>query len=168
MHAEFSAALRRAMTATRTTRPMLYHGIGADTNSVKGWMLGRTVPMHATVVAIAEFLGRPELVEISERHRTGECVSCGNRTINLGRGSTPARYCSARCVQRITDRRIRERKREQRVQMLVRSESRYRAAVEAFCHGCEPADRLCRDSGCSLRPVSPFPFVPLRELRRTA
>lgn len=41
------------------------------------------------------------------------------------------------------------------------------AAVEAFCHGCEP-EGLCRDNECPLRAVSPLPFVPMADVDQAA
>lgn len=50
--------------------------------------------------------------------------------------------------------------RARRMQNLV---DLHTVAVEAFCNDCEP-EGVCRDSDCPLRPVSPLPMSPAREV----
>lgn len=40
----------------------------------------------------------------------------------------------------------------------------YQDAVDAMCRSCEPETEMCRQSDCSLRPVSPYPLVIRRKV----
>ena len=153
----FSAELRRACTRRQQSRPDLVRATGACSTLVKMWLDGTRYPDHPTVVALAEHLDWPTLVERSIADRTGTCEACGGPSF-VTRGSVKARFCSPRCRRRISDRR-----RNGRVLVQDRKVLRYRLeehedAVRAYCRSCEP-EGLCRTAECPLRSVSPLPLV---------
>lgn len=163
----FSTQLRHAMTRRGASRADIYRPLGACSTSVKQWLEGTVYPDHGTVVAIAEILSWPSLVEQSIRDRSGVCEGCGKPTLAT-RGSKPPRYCGDRCIRRLTDRQRRDAKRLQVVGVVARERDRLREAVAAFCSNCTLGDGICREEDCELRPVSPLPFVPLSAITRRA
>ena len=148
----FSAALRRAMGDR--PRSDLYRATGVCSTLAKRWLEGACTPDHEHVITIAEHLAAPELVALSIRLRTGTCEGCGGLTF-VNRGTRRARFCGPRCRRRDMDRRRQRREGDQERKVLRLAVEEHRAAVLAHCLQCEP-DRLCRDAGCALRPVSPL------------
>ena len=163
----FSAELRRAVTRRNATRADLYRHVGACSTSAKKWLDGTVYPDHGTVVALADLLHWPALVERSIADRSGTCEGCGRPTMAT-RGSRPPRYCGDRCIRRLTDRQRRDAKRVQVVGVVARERDRLREAVDAFCRDCTAGESICRDDECLLRPVSPLPWIPLSSVSRRA
>ncbi len=161
----FSTLLRQAMTKRQARRADIYRPLGACSTSVKQWLDGTVYPDHGTVVAIADILSWPSLVDQSIRDRSGVCEGCGKPTMAT-RGKHPPRYCGDRCIRRLHDRQRRDAKRLQVVGVVARERDRLREAVAAFCASCTAGESICREEDCELRSVSPLPWVPLSEVSR--
>lgn len=159
-HAErFAVELRRAMEARQVGRIRLAMAMGLGSHSIiAAWRSGESLPKAATARSLAAVLEWPRLLELVLEARTQQCARPSCPVTFVHEGSGPKLYCSVRC-RRIMEQAdgVASGRRER--DTLYREREQLRAAVRAFCEGCEPAG-LCRRSGCSLRPVSPLPLLP--------
>jgi hypothetical protein len=161
----FLTQLRAAMSRRGMVRADLCRATGADSTLARRWLAGESMPDHATVVVIAEWLHWPSLVALSIALRSGTCEGCGGPTLAT-RGRTPPRWCGSRCAMRASDRRRHERKRLQVIGVVTRERDRLRSAVDDWCHDCTDGEGICRDGACRFRDVSRLPFVPLTAVSR--
>lgn len=134
-------------------------GLSADTL----WSIrsGRGMPLHETVVAIADALGLEGMIEMSLDLRRRPCDVCGTVYVDMSRRRARL-YCTKRCL--VLARLRRNRGSRARKAMVDRHRlEEFQAAVVAYCHGCEPQG-ICRDDECALRPVSPLAFIPMSDV----
>lgn len=163
----FAAELRRAMDARGVLVKELARQVGIRPEALSRIRFGHSKPTHACAVALADALSWEPLTVISEKMHRGTCIVCGRYFIDPTTNGN-RRYCSKRCQTTANIRHARNRQ-ANRLHLEARRWREATQIIARFCEGCEPADRLCRDSTCALRPLSPFPFVPLtgtRTLRR--
>jgi len=154
----FALTLRRVMHRDGVSGRRLADDAGLGRGRVGMWLMGRNLPTLEVAARLADALEEPELLACVVRSRTVVCVVCGRSVVNRGTG--PRRYCGAACAAR-TNRDRQGKPARERAAMAERSLAVATFAIEAFCRGCEP-EGLCRDTTCSLRPVSPLPV----DLRR--
>jgi transcriptional regulator with XRE-family HTH domain len=133
------------------------------------WALehGKTFPRYTSACRIAEALGDTMLVDMIHARRWKDCVICGRRFLNLTDSDRKV-ICGLECKRRNQMAKTRGYEETHRENQLKRWRNQYererkvaqahQLAVIAMCKSCEPAG-LCRDAGCALRPVSPFPVA---------
>lgn len=129
--------------------------VGVAPSAVASWRAGNNLPRLETAIRVATALGNDTLASIVREGREAPCENCRRMFVNEGGG--PKRYCSTACLKLANVKRSGTPTRERAV-VAERRLTMHMAAVDAFCRGCEP-EGLCRDSECSLRPVSPLPMA---------
>jgi len=145
----YAARLRGLMEKRGLSRVQLARQLGISPAAVGMWVKARNLPNAAMGERLAEVLADNGLEPIARRGRTIACAVCG-RTVF--RGATRRRYCGEGCWTRAARKGA------------PPGYSLERAAIDAFCHECEP-DGVCRTPTCVLQPLSPLPLI---ELHRRA
>jgi len=156
----FAGEVKRLMKDRHLTNIALAATVGVNRRAVSGWRSGRYVPLHDTVLRIADALMAEQLVGMSLRLRMGRCEACSRPVVSQGRGPAPRRYCDPRCKSTAAWRRRKAVHQDSIAFSKIRL-AEHQQAVAAFCLGCEP-EGICRTADCPLRAVSPLPFVAMR------
>lgn len=153
----FSAELRRAMVAKGLTQTALARSVGYGATNLHKALNSERIPAPEVVALLADVLDRPSLVSMAVAARTARCALCDAPFVRHHRKPS-TRYCGVLCRRAAAGRQQRDshrRKALTETRMVRQRLDQYQLAVMAFCRGCEP-DGVCRDAGCSLRPVSPL------------
>lgn len=142
------------MSKRGVTCQSLADALGCDKARLTNWRT-RAMPTLETAQRLSEALVWPSLLELVRDALTGSCALCGGTFVaESGRGER--RFCSDRCSFAFTNRKRRGCTLQGVSEVIARHRlTEYQQAIEAMCRGCEP-EGLCRDSGCSLRAVSPL------------
>lgn len=148
----------KAMRKTHLSAYEIAKRSGLDISTILGIHDGGGMPMHQTVVALAEILDQPMLAEMSAAMRTHTCPVCGTRFVDMSRRRNRV-YCSKRCLG-ANSQRVRRGNHARTSVITANRLAAFTEAVAAYCRGCEP-EGICRDDECSLRPVSPLAFIPM-------
>jgi transcriptional regulator with XRE-family HTH domain len=155
----FGAELRRALKARGVSRRTVGQVTGMGRNAVHNWLDGRNLPRIESCRKLAEALDWPRLDGLGEELRRKVCLVDGEPFLDDS-GSDNRVYCSASC-QRVAEKRRIGTTIDKRAAVAEHALARHRAAVAAFCAGCEP-DGRCVTPECALRPVSPLPLFESR------
>lgn len=156
----FGNELDRAMRGREVSSRKLAPALGMSRTSVMYWRTGRILPRVDTARRLAEYLDWPRLITLSRELRKKTCPVDGIEFVDDS-GSDNRIYCRPACQELVGKRNAGRPVRVLAVRF-ERALERHRAAVEAFCRGCEPEGR-CRDAECALRPIS---LLPLADARR--
>lgn len=153
---KFGRELERAMKTRDVGTRTVAEALGSSRTSVMYWRTGRILPRLETVQLIAATLDWPRLISLLIELRTKTCDVDAVVFVDES-GSDNRRYCSTSC-QKVGRKRLAGRDVRASAVKAERGLARHRAAVEAFCRGCEP-DGWCKTPECDLRVVSPLPLV---------
>lgn len=158
--------VRRQRLAQNMTMKQLAAEVGITDRGLWALEHGRTFPRYTSACAIAEALNDPMLVDMIHNRRRKDCTICGKSFLNLSDTDRKV-MCGSACKKVYQMRKTRsyeESYRENKMSQLVRALSRTEKAVKklelavtSMCQGCEPMG-VCKDGGCPLRTVSPFPL----------
>jgi DNA-binding XRE family transcriptional regulator len=129
--------------------------VGQNRKSFDHWARGRSLPLLATAIEVAERLDRPSLAALALTVRKKTCPMCQRMFVDNGR-FLKGIYCGPRCCRTNAARKLRDRwdaaDRMASVRLRI-----YDAAIEQHCRSCEP-DGLCRDSECAIQAAGLSPF----------
>lgn len=150
----FSRLFKEAVERNDTSFSAVAAALGVSKQNVREFATGTRLPRLETAAKIADALHEPAILAAVRDARTRACRNCrADMLVN----TTSRYFCGEEC--RILYRAKTNKPLDRRSLTVIGSSlDVHRGAVEAFCRSCEP-DGVCRDAGCELRPVSPFPCL---------
>lgn len=151
----FARELNRAMKARDVGARPVIDAIGTGRSAIRLWRSGRGLPRLETCQRLAAALDWPRLEVLGRELRTKACEVDAVPFVD-DTGSDNRRFCSPSC-QRVAEKRRMGSTVDKRAAVAERRLVDHRAAVAAYCAGCEPSG-ICITADCALRPVSPLPL----------
>jgi DNA-binding XRE family transcriptional regulator len=168
--AALCVAIKRAMAKRGVTQKEIALAIGLSPTTISTYTTGKKVPKHVVAVRMADFLNWPEVVTLSTKLHSHGCEICGRTTLDAGQ-QYKKKYCGRACRSTAHTRKQRARRTgvsHERDRYVRRRLSVFQESIDRYCHDCTAGERLCRDETCSLREVSPLPFVQYERKKRSA
>lgn len=157
MNITMGDAIKRAMNKRGVTGVELAAQLGIRSATLSDYRRGAVMPSTVVVAALAEALNWPSLIARGQALRARHCLlpDCGRE---FSAENSKKQYCSVQCVRTRWARIKRETVHEKLMVTKVRLDL-HQKCVRDTCYTCAE-DRVCRDAGCPLRPVSPL-MLPL-------
>lgn len=149
--------------------------VGMAPSKVSTIRCGYTMPRQDHLVAIANELSDPGVIDTAKEYLETTCHQCGKtflRNPSFQRGDQ--KFCSTICRSRFWNDKVKQerkmsargrvisaRRRETealgKVDELEEELERVHTDIARFCKSCE-WDEVCKDDTCELRDWSPFPY----------